>query len=118
MGRVIILIKDRYFEWSTVVDAPVSPGMTLKELRRYIRRRYGTEGLSELAERLERVQAKGTSSLIHDSLEEEILLNRAGPRETRITADEIYELYTEKRADGGRGDQDTGSGAGLPADKP
>jgi len=92
MGRGIIKIKDRYFEWSTVVDAPVMPGMTEDDLRAYIKDEYGNKGLESLGARIERCDERGTS--FHgETLESVLDLNRAGEGETELTADKIYEEY-------------------------
>lgn len=100
MGHYIIKIKDRYFEWSTVVDAPITYGMTEDELRAYMKDEYGNEGLSRLSERLARVAAKGTSSLVDDGLADLIRYNRAGPNETSLTEEEIYARYAEAPKEG------------------
>jgi RNase P/RNase MRP subunit POP5 len=92
MGRYIIKIRDQYLEWSTIVDAPVTYGMTLQELREYIKEEYGNEGLEELPQRLERVEKTGTSAHGGD-LEGTLLCNRAGLDETELTEDEIYDVY-------------------------
>jgi RNase P/RNase MRP subunit POP5 len=94
MGNPIIKIKDKYFEWSTIVDAPVSRGVTKEELKGYIKRKYGEKGLSELHERLKRVEDKGTSSYVTD-LEGLINCNRAGENEETLTKEEIYNKYTK-----------------------
>jgi len=94
MPRYIIKIKDRYFEWSTVVDAPITYGMTEDELRVYIKNEYGTDGLSRLPERLARVATKGCSSCVQ-SLAHLVEYNRAGPNETCLTEQEIYARYAE-----------------------
>ena len=41
MARIIIQIKDKFFEYSTIFDAPVTYGMTMQELRNYIRKSTG-----------------------------------------------------------------------------
>jgi hypothetical protein len=94
MGRCIIKIKGKYFLWSTVVDAPISYGMTLNELKDYVGGEYGVQGLRHLKERLKKVEKHGTSMIDDASLEDTISLNRAGDNESEITADEIYEKYT------------------------
>jgi len=92
MGRCLIKIKDKYFEWSTIVDAPITIGMSKSELEKHIKEEYGNEGLKGLPERLERVSKTGTSSLIPgENLESLISENRAGENESHISADEIYE---------------------------
>ena len=93
MGRFIIKIKDRYFEWSTVVDAPITNGMRLGELHDYIKDEYGKRGLESLGERLQRVETSGTSCLVDDTMEETIRENHAGPNGESLTAEQIYEHY-------------------------
>ena len=94
MGKFIIKIKDRYFEWSTIVDAPVTYGLTLDELREYIKEEYGNEGLEELPARLERVEKYGTSSQNQESAEDLCARNRAGENEKHISLKQIYKQYT------------------------
>ena len=55
-------INGLYFEWSTVVDAPMAYNMTLPELQAYIKEEYGRDGLSELPARLKLVEQFGLSS--------------------------------------------------------
>lgn len=93
MGKYIIKIKDKYFEWSTIVDCPVTCGMSHEELFEYIKRTQGEQGLIQLPQRLARVKAKGTSA-IDRSLNEIISGNRAGIHEEKLTIDEIYEKYS------------------------
>ncbi len=77
MGRVFIKIKDKYFIWSSVVDAPVSKGMDLDETKI--------------------MQDAGQCQVFWEGpLDEMIAANRAGKNEETLTADEIYErFYTE-----------------------
>lgn len=92
MGRFIVKIKDRYFEWSTIVDAPITKGMSKRQLEEYIKAEYGRQGLEKLAERLNRVESTGTSA--HgETLETVLSHNRAGPNESEISAEVIYRLY-------------------------
>ena len=91
--RSLVKIKDRYFEWSTISDAPNTYGMTLDELHEYIKEEYGRQGLESLPKRLERVEAKGCSAYEYPSVADFLSCNRAGPDETEISLDEIYRLY-------------------------
>ena len=76
MGKYIIKINVFYFEWSTIVDAPVTCAMDKIELETYIKDKYGREGLDTLPARLERVEKNGTSA--HGlTLDELIKYNRA-----------------------------------------
>ena len=92
MGKYIIKINDLYFEWSTIVDAPITYGMTKDELVEHIRWRYGQEGINELPKRLERVEKQGTSAHGY-TLERLIDYNRAGDNEKCLTIEEIYKKY-------------------------
>lgn len=52
MPRYICKLQDGdtayYMEWSTVVDAPVTFGMTLEEFMEHYREEYGKRGLMEM----------------------------------------------------------------------
>ena len=96
MSKCIIKIKDKYFEWSTIVDAPVTYGMDKEELEEYIKSEYGNEGLRKLPERLKRIEEKGTSWVDFTNLEGTIEFNRAGENGKCISKKEIYEKYTQK----------------------
>ena len=92
MSRSIIKIKDKYFEWSTISNSLCTYGLSLEELKEYIKEEYGNEGMGDLPDRLERVDKVGTS-FYGRTLETVLSCNRAGEDETEITADEIYERY-------------------------
>jgi hypothetical protein len=101
MGSCLIKIKDLYFEWSTVVDAPITNGMKLRELVDYIEDEYGKQGLREFPERFARVIRYGHSMV--QRYPSPLLLkgfiegNRAGENETELTADQIYEKYQRRK---------------------
>lgn len=72
MARYIIKITDPvdnkpyYLEWSTVVDAPVSNGMTREKMKEYlddISADFFYTGLLSAEERLKRTDQKGCSSM-------------------------------------------------------
>ena len=52
MPRYILKIndgsKDYYLLWSTVVDAPVTQGMSLREFKKYYQSEYGEQGMINL----------------------------------------------------------------------
>lgn len=97
MPRYIVKLTDKdkswYMEWSTIVDAPYSYGMSLEEFREYYKECYGTYSLPELETRLERVEEKGTSSMLHKSAEDTISFNRAGKKETQLTVKQIIDHF-------------------------
>lgn len=93
MGQYIVKLGEHYLVWSSIVDAPITNGLSLVQLKRWIRTRYGTEGLNELPSRLERVEAHGTSAHGDKSAIDTIWLNRAGPDESILTIVGIYRHY-------------------------
>lgn len=84
MGRGIIKLEDdRYLEWSTVVDAPVSASLDRDEAVKA----WGEE-------RIARADEKGTSFLdVTESAANYVRLNRAGPGETCLTMEQICKGY-------------------------
>ncbi len=101
MGRGIIKLEkggeSRYLEWSTIVDAPVTWGMTIEEFREYYREEYGAIGMRGLPDRIVRVEEKGTSFRYDDQLIDTIAHNRAGANESTISHDEIWKIYVDER---------------------
>lgn len=93
MPRYIVKLADKYLEWSTVVDAPVTLGMSREAFQAYYLNLYGTKAKAELEERLERVDKKGLSARNGWTIEDLIRSNRAGPHETRMTEEEIIEAW-------------------------
>jgi hypothetical protein len=99
MPRYIVKLTDEktntnyYLEWSTVVDAPITYGMSLEEFNDYYKEEYGNSGLEQLAARMERVEQKGTSSMLDASADEVISFNRAGDGETCITKEQIIQKF-------------------------
>lgn len=85
---------DKYCEWSTVVDAPVSMIFTMEQFRRYYRRQYGEASMEELPKRLARAEETGCSALSGCTAEDLIRCNRAGPDESELTLEQIIERYS------------------------
>ena len=94
MPRYIVKLTDGqtnyYMDWSTVVDAPATNGCDLEAFVEGYRREYGGK---DLAERMLRVEAKGTSALMYDNADELIAFNRAGPGECPLSKEEIIRFY-------------------------
>lgn len=97
MGNPIVKLEGSYLIWSTIVDAPITFGGTRKQLEARIREEHGRRGVEELVARLERVEAKGTSSRHDESADDTIFLNRAGPREAPLAREEIVEFYVRRK---------------------
>lgn len=94
MGKYLIKLDGRegsfYLEWSTVVDAPITTGMSLDELREYIKEEYGQQGTRHLDERLTHLDQKGTSAFDQPDLDSVIGFNRAGPNEGHLSKRQLY----------------------------
>lgn len=60
MGRYILKLDDKYCEWSTVTDSPRTNLMSLEKFRKYYRDEYGADGMSQLQQRMDRVEKTGT----------------------------------------------------------
>lgn len=80
-----------YFEWSTIVDAPVTYGMLREDFIAYYLRRYGETSKTDLDIRLSRVEATGTSCM-DQTLDEVLSCNRAGPKETHADRAQLLQL--------------------------
>lgn len=104
MGKLICKFEDGpteyYLEWSTVVDAPITFGMSLEDFKEYYLEEYGRNGMEfDFQQRMERVEKYGTSSHLHSSVDDLIAFNRAGNNETRLTKDQIIDWYCRKGAE-------------------
>lgn len=103
MPRYIVKIphegQDYYLDWSTIVDAPVTYGLTLEEFKEYCREEYGRQRIEsfDFKQRMERVEEKNTSSLLHDSAEDVMSCNRAGDKETRLDLQGIIQKFIIER---------------------
>lgn len=93
-------VGPRYMAWSTIVDAPVTYGLTLEEFKSYYQEEYGRQGMFELDGRLDRVERFGTSCRYGRNADELIKHNRAGKDETCLSRDQIIDYYCIRRDDG------------------
>lgn len=85
--------RDYYLEWSTIVDAPVTVGMSREQFARYYQDEYGRADMGEFAGRMKRVEEKGTSPHFYESVDDVIRYNRAGGKEQQLTKEEIIQKY-------------------------
>lgn len=91
--------EPRYLLYSSIVDAPVSRGMRRDDfLALCDERGYGSPAV--LQKRMERADAKGTSCRLSKNARGAILCNRAGPNETELSYEEMWDHYcADDRAD-------------------
>jgi hypothetical protein len=74
MGQTIVKLKhegqDYYLLWSSIVDAPVTYGLSLEELEDYLREEEGARYMRDTHPmRMERVQKRGHSSYMDANCE-------------------------------------------------
>lgn len=93
-----------YLEWSTVVDAPVTFGMSREEFADHHRREYGAKP-DRLPERMGRVDRYGTSCRLGTSAATMVAANRAGPDETELSMEELVRWYCVEKRDPCQGTQ-------------
>ena len=90
---------DFYLEWSTVVDAPTTYGMSLEEFKKFYREEYGNHEMQDFPQRLEMVEKTGCSGY-NETLDGLLSCNRAGDKEAEISKEEIFKkYYLEKPAE-------------------
>lgn len=90
--------RDYYLEWGTIVDAPITYGLSLKEFKKYYKDEYGRKGMRDLPQILKRVEETGCSDRISaDTLKYLLKHNRAGTKEKCIDKEEILKRYCRKR---------------------
>lgn len=97
MPKYIVKLGNKYFEYSTICDAPITFGMSRDEMRSHLLVRYGTCDADETERRLERCDTKGTSSFCDSSAEDALSCNRAGPSESELTVEQIRLAYCERQ---------------------
>lgn len=77
--------KDRYLVWSSIVDAPITYGITKKQLLQFWRTEYGRSGVEDLERRLAAGRTKTVDCMVS--------CNRAGKDETRLTTEQIVDYF-------------------------
>lgn len=85
-----------YFDYSTVTGVP-STALELPAYRERYVKLHGRIGLAKLAGRLERVDAKGTSSHHKKNLDEMLKGNRAGEGGKELSTAEVIDLLVVQR---------------------
>lgn len=79
MSEVIIYHEGAYNIYSSISDGPFfESGLTLDQLKQFIKDEYGTQGLRDLDTRLEKAHKNGSSGLRGSTLRETISSNAEG----------------------------------------
>ena len=89
--------KDYYLEWSSIVDAPTTYGLSLKEFKAYWKDEYGRNGMKGLPALLKRVETYMTSERTMATLDYYFRNNRAGKNETCLDKEGILNNYCRSR---------------------
>lgn len=97
--------KECFMEWSTCSDGPATRPMSEAQLRAYIKRQRGLDGLRDIDARLARCRHRGHSAHSTNGLESELSCNRAGLDETRMTVAQMVQYFLH---DGGKGNPPRG----------
>lgn len=95
MGRGIVFDDGIYFEWSTVVDAPVTWAMSREEMLEHRVWRGQTRG--EALASIARAEANGTSFIGGIGLESLKEWNRAGKGEAHLPWPDVIALVVAER---------------------
>lgn len=94
MARFIVQFGDKFLEWSTVVDAPVSTLMTESELRKFMVAEYGETILNTFEYRMARVKEYTTSAMSGITKQDLLECNRAGRNGERVSREaDMIALY-------------------------
>jgi phosphoribosylformylglycinamidine cyclo-ligase len=97
MSRFLFKYKNKYFEWSNILDLPVNVFDTEEELKNKLKER--NDYPHEIEERLKRLRENGNSLLPPENQhtpEELIIGNRAGDNEEELTIEQFSKKYCSK----------------------
>ncbi len=94
MANIICHNDGRYNIYTTISDGfRFVESLDLNQLKIYIRNRYGSEGVKNLPERLDRAHKNGHSRVPGGKLEDLLRLNRAGKNEKRLSFTECIKQF-------------------------
>ena len=97
MGVSICHHQGHWFAYSSIVDAPITYGLTADELREWWRDEYGRRDMAHLETRMERALEYGTDHIRREDLADLIRMNRAGFKGTNLTLDQMIQIYCVER---------------------
>lgn len=88
MAHTILHHNGAFNVYSSIVDAPIfEHALTREQLTEWYKDEYGNSAMPTLPQRIERAEAKGTSSRLASSLADEVSGNHAGPDGTELPLD-------------------------------
>lgn len=93
MGHTLVKLHDHYLVWSSIVDAPIQIFESLRDLKLWATRKYGSHYLELNYFDFEKLEMTGTSRKDHENAERTMRYNRAGPHEECLTIEGIYKFY-------------------------
>lgn len=90
---ILAKIGNKYCDWSTICDAPLTDLMTREELALYVSDTYGSQGAQDFDQRMARVEEYGTSGHSRTTMASLLAFNRAGPNESHLATVEQFEQH-------------------------
>jgi len=93
MALYICKHKERYNLYTTIADGFwFKKSISLEQLKKFYREKYGSDGMNGLEERLARASETGTSAY-DETLESTLGINRAGKNEKHLSLNECIEKF-------------------------
>lgn len=89
--------EERFLVWSSIVDAPVTFGCTADEVMQFFLDRAARDARESAERALSEARDPQLSRQWEARLEDVVVVNRAGPGEAALTADEIVEFYVRRQ---------------------
>ena len=90
MPRFCVQLDGKYFEWSTVVDSPITSPMSREEYLKWHLVEYGRIGNRDVDERLALADKHGTSCRYPPMSAKDLIAgNRAGEGETELSLEDF-----------------------------
>jgi len=94
MPQIICFHKGAYNIYSTITDRFLfNKGVGIGHLKTYYKKKYGSEALKHLPDRLSRARTKGVSSPLRTSLRGTIVFNKEGENESPMPTEECLEKF-------------------------
>lgn len=92
-------VEERFIIWSTGTDSPITFACTHDQVIAFYEEEARQAAHKEATTALARAHARGTSSMGGSTFATLASINRAGPKESQLTEDEILEFYVRRKED-------------------
>lgn len=92
-------VEERFIIWSSITDSPITFACTHDQVIAFYEEEARKNAHKEATAALARAHARGSSSMAGSTLQSMASFNRAGPKESQLTEDEILEFYVRRKED-------------------